>query len=53
MALDERKAVVMIPELALESRIRRKEGMQLDQTIRLEAREVDLPGRTVYFRLID
>lgn len=53
VALDERKAVVMIPELALESRIRRKEGMQLDQTIRLEAREVDLPGRTVYFRLID
>lgn len=52
VALDERKAVVMIPELALESKIRRKEDMQLDQTIRLEVREVDVPGQTVYFRLI-
>jgi exoribonuclease-2 len=53
VALDERKAVVIIPELALESRIRRKEDMQLDQTIRLEVREVDVPGQNVYFRLID
>ena len=53
VALDERKAVVMVPELALESRIRRKEGMQLDQTVLLEVREVDLPAQTVYFRLVD
>lgn len=52
VAMDERKAVVMIPELALESRIRRKEGMQLNQQIRLEVREVDVPGQTVYFRLV-
>jgi len=53
VALDERKAIVVIPELALESRIRRKEDMQLDQTIRLEVREVDVAGQNVYFRLID
>lgn len=53
VALDERKAMVVIPELALESRIRRKEDMQLDQTIRLEVREVDIAGQTIYFRLID
>ncbi|HIE55372.1 MAG TPA: RNB domain-containing ribonuclease, partial [Chromatiaceae bacterium] len=32
VALEERKAVVMIPELALETRIRRSEDMQPDQT---------------------
>jgi len=52
VALEERKAVVMIPELALESKIRRNEDMQLDQLIHLEVREVDVPGQTVYFRLV-
>lgn len=52
VALEERKAMVMIPELALESKIRRREDMQLDQQIRLELREVDVPGQTVYFRLV-
>jgi len=50
IALEERKAVVMIPELALESRIRRSEDMQLDQRIRLQVQEVDIPAQSVYFR---
>lgn len=50
MALEERKAVVMIPELALESRIRRSDEMQLDQQIRLQVQEVDIPTQSVYFR---
>ena len=53
VALEERKAVAIIPALALETRIRRKDSMQLDQMIRLEVREVDVPGQSVYFRLID
>ncbi|WP_456403755.1 RNB domain-containing ribonuclease [Thiolapillus sp.] len=50
MALEERKAVVMIPELALESRIRRSDDMQPDQRIRLQVQEVDVPTQSVYFR---
>lgn len=50
MALEERKAVVMIPQLALESRIRRSDDMQPDQRIRLQVQEVDIPTQSVYFR---
>lgn len=52
MALEERKAVVMIPELALETRIRRSGDMQLDQEVRLQVQEVDIPTQSVYFRKI-
>ncbi len=52
MALEERKAVVMIPELALETRIRRSADMQLDQEVRLQAQEVDVPTQSVYFRTL-
>ncbi len=52
MALEERKAVVMIPELALETRIRRSGDMQLDQEVRLQAQEVDVPTQSVYFRTL-
>jgi exoribonuclease-2 len=50
MALEERKAVVMIPRLALEARIRRSEDMELDQTISLQVQDVDIPAQSVYFR---
>ena len=50
VALEERKAVVIIPELALETRVRRKQEMQLDQEIGLELAEVDLPAQLLYFR---
>ena len=52
LALEERKAVVMIPSLALEARIRRTDDMQPDQTIRLQVQEVDVPAQEVYFRRI-
>ncbi len=52
LALEERKAVVMIPQLALETRIRRTEDMQLDQTVKLQVQEVDVPAQAVYFRRI-
>ncbi|HDY83026.1 MAG TPA: RNB domain-containing ribonuclease [Halieaceae bacterium] len=50
MALEERKAVVMIPKLAMESRIRRSDNMELDQHISLQLQDVDIPAQTVYFR---
>jgi exoribonuclease-2 len=52
LAWEERKAVVMIPRLALETRIRRTEDMQPDQTVRLQVQEVDVPAQAVYFRRI-
>ena len=53
VALEERKAVVMIPSLAMETRIRLKDGMQLDQPVRLAVREVDLAAQTALFRLMN
>lgn len=53
VALEERKAVVVIPEIALESRVRLKEGMELDQRLKLALREVDLAAQTVYFQVLN
>ncbi len=50
MALEERKAVVMIPQLALETRIRRSEDMELDQHLVLQLQDVDIPAQSVFFR---
>lgn len=53
VALEERKAVVIIPQLALETKIRRTDGMQLDQRIRLRLREVDVAAQEAYFQVLD
>lgn len=53
VALEERKAVLIVPELALETRIRLKDNMELDQRLMLALREVDLPTQTVYFQVVD
>ncbi len=50
VALEERKAVVIIPELALETRIRRTDDLEPDQVIRLAIQEVDLPHQIARFR---
>lgn len=42
VALEERKAQVVVPELALETRVRLKPGMTLNQSIRVLVREIDL-----------
>ncbi len=52
VALEERKAVVIVPELALETRIRLSPGHELGQTLQLQVREVDVPAQTVYFRTL-
>jgi exoribonuclease-2 len=53
VALEERKSVLIVPELALETRIRRSPDHGLGETLRLAVREVDLPGQAVYFRVLD
>lgn len=52
VALEERKAVVIVPELALETRIRRSPDYALGQTLRLAVREVDVPAQAVFFRVL-
>lgn len=53
VALEERKAVVMVPQLALETRVRLHDQMDLDRSLRLALREVDLPAQSAHFRVID
>ena len=50
VALEERKAVVIIPQLALEARIRRGDDLQLDQEVKLQVQSVDLPAQLAHFR---
>ena len=52
MALEERKAVLAIPELAMEVKVRLHESFALDATVRLRVREVDLTTQDAYFRVL-
>ncbi len=49
VALEERKAAVIIPELALETKIRLRNGMALDAAILLKLDSVDLSSQSAYF----
>ncbi|MGB5830426.1 MAG: RNB domain-containing ribonuclease [Thiohalocapsa sp.] len=51
--LGERKTTVMIPELALETKLRAKQELALDQRIGLSVAEVDLPELDCRFRLTE
>ncbi len=48
--LEERRAIVLVPALALEARVRLREGAALNQVVRLAVNEVDLPELNVSFR---
>lgn len=50
VGLEERRAIVLVPELALEARVRLRDSMALNQSIRLAVAEVDLPELSVSFR---
>lgn len=52
VSLEERKAVVMIPELALETPMRHGGDLSSGQALALALREVDLPAQSVYFRVL-
>jgi exoribonuclease-2 len=47
----EHKAVVLIPALALDARVRLLAEPQLNSRVQLTPREVDLPGLTCYFQV--
>ena len=51
-ALEERKAVLVIPELAMEVKMRLHESFALDAPVRLKLREIDLPAQDVFFRVL-
>jgi len=52
VGLEERKVVVLIPALALETRIRTREEMALNQVLQLAVSEVDVADLTVIFRIL-
>jgi exoribonuclease-2 len=49
---EDHKDVVLIPELALESRMRLKGDPGLDSRLRLAVRELDIPSQTLDFRAL-
>lgn len=49
----ERKTTVIIPELALETRVRAKQDLALNQRVGLSVAEVDLPDLEGRFRITD
>jgi len=49
---EERKAVLLLPELALETRVRTRDPVELNAALRVEVGEVDLPDLTANFRLL-
>ncbi len=48
-----RKLVGLIPELALETRLRPRDDAELDSRLRVILREVDIPAQTAAFRTAD
>ncbi|OOZ37095.1 RNB domain-containing ribonuclease [Solemya velesiana gill symbiont] len=51
--MNDKRATVIIPELAMETRVRLRREVPLDQEIRLAVREVDLADLTAWFRVIE
>jgi exoribonuclease-2 len=49
----ERKVTLMVPELALEAKLRAKQDLLLDQHLRLAVAEIDLPELDCRFRIRD
>lgn len=49
VALEERRAAVIIPELAMETKIRLVKGLELNQPLKLKVREIDLPNQDAFF----
>ena len=51
-ALEERKAVLVIPGLAMEVKVRLHDRFALDEPVRLRVREVDLTTQDAWFRVL-
>ncbi|NKN32527.1 RNB domain-containing ribonuclease [Marichromatium bheemlicum] len=52
VAVEERKVVVLVPELALEARVRTRERPALNDTLRLAVANIDLPELSASFRVL-
>lgn len=53
VAHEERRSVALIPELALETRLRARQDLPLDTEVELALSEVDLPGLESRFRILE
>lgn len=51
-ALEQRKAVLVIPELAMEVKVRLHDRFALDESVTLGLREVDLTTQDAWFRVV-
>lgn len=49
---DDSKATLLIPELAMETRLRLRSEVDLDARLRITVREVDVEDQTVWFRTL-
>ncbi len=49
---EERRILGLIPDLALETRLRSRDGLELDKRLGVVLREVDIPAQTASFRPI-
>lgn len=53
VAIEERKAFAVIPELALDVKIRPHEHFELNKPVRLQLRDLDLSSQDLFFRVLD
>lgn len=51
--IGDRKTTIIIPELAMETKIRTRDSFRLNDTIRLRINEVDLPEQAAFFRYLN
>ncbi len=52
VSLEERRAVVLLPELAMETRVRLRDEVVLNQRLRMALNEVDLSDLSASFRIL-
>jgi exoribonuclease-2 len=51
VGIEERKVIVLVPELALEARLRVRREVALNDRVRLTVREINVPEMTAVFRV--
>lgn len=49
---DERKTTVILPELALEPKLRKHDGVSLDETVSVQLQSVNIPDCQAFFRFV-
>ena len=52
VGLEERKVVALIPELALEARLRLREGPERNDRLQVAVRDLDIPAQSASFRVV-